>query len=62
MYVCMYSGLATCRLEYGNGVFYPELDYDSESLMPRSHQSLNIFKSCLVKHGLKLLFFMKAAC
>ena len=23
-------------------------------LMPRSHQSLNIFKSCLVKHGLKL--------
>ena len=25
------STLATCRLEYGNGVFYPELDYDSES-------------------------------
>ena len=23
-------------------------------LMPRSHQSLNVFKSCLVKHGLKL--------
>ena len=23
--------LLTCRLEYGNGVFYPELDYDSES-------------------------------
>ena len=23
-------------------------------LMPRSHQSLNMFKSCLVKHGLKL--------
>ena len=22
--------------------------------MPRSHQSLNVFKSCLVKHGLKL--------
>ena len=26
------STLATCRLEYGNGVFYPELDYDSESM------------------------------
>ena len=25
------STLATCRLECGNGVFYPELDYDSES-------------------------------
>ena len=24
--------LATCRLEYGNGVFYPELEYDSESM------------------------------
>ena len=23
-------------------------------LVPRSHQSLNMFKSCLVKHGLKL--------
>ena len=23
--------LLTCRLEHGNGVFYPELDYDSES-------------------------------
>ena len=23
-------------------------------VMPRSHQSLNMFKSCLVKHGLKL--------
>ena len=26
------SSLATCRLEYGNVVFYPELDYGSESL------------------------------
>ena len=25
-----------------------------QKLMPRSHQSLNMFKSCLVKHGLKL--------
>ena len=25
-------------------------------LMPRSHQSLNIFKSCLVKYGLKLFY------
>ena len=25
------SSLATCRLEYGNGVFYPELEYDTES-------------------------------
>ena len=23
--------LLSCRLEYGNGVFYPELDYDGES-------------------------------
>ena len=23
--------LSTCCLEYGNGVLYPELDYDSES-------------------------------
>ena len=25
------SCLTTCRLEYGNGVFYPETEYDSES-------------------------------
>ena len=25
------SRLATCRLEYGNGIFYPETEYDSES-------------------------------
>ena len=25
------STLLNCRLEYGNGVFYPELDYDSDS-------------------------------
>ena len=25
------SSLSTCRLEYGNGVFYPEVEYDSES-------------------------------
>ena len=25
------SHLTTCRLEYGNGVFYPELEYDTES-------------------------------
>lgn len=23
--------LTTCRLEYGNGVYYPELEYDTES-------------------------------
>ena len=23
--------MTTCKLEYGNGVFYPETDYDSES-------------------------------
>ena len=23
--------LTTCRLEYGNGIFYPETEYDSES-------------------------------
>ena len=26
-------------------------------LMPRLHQSLNMFKSCLVKHGCLLMFF-----
>ena len=25
------STLLNCRLEYGNGVFYPELEYDSDS-------------------------------
>ena len=25
------ASLSTCRLEYGNGVFYPETEYDSES-------------------------------
>ena len=25
------SSLRTCRMEYGNGVFYPEMEYDSES-------------------------------
>ena len=25
------SSLMNCRLEYGNGVFYPETEYDSES-------------------------------
>ena len=25
------SSLTTCRLEYGNGVYYPETEYDSES-------------------------------
>ena len=25
------SSLTTCRLEYGNGIFYPETEYDSES-------------------------------
>ena len=25
------SSLASCRLEYGNNVFYPELEYDGDS-------------------------------
>ena len=25
------SSISTCRLEYGNGIFYPESEYDSES-------------------------------
>ena len=25
------SYLTTCRLEYGNGIFYPETEYDTES-------------------------------
>ena len=30
-------------------------------LMPRSHQSLNMIKSCLAKHDLNFFFFIKAA-
>jgi len=25
------SHLTTCRLEYGNGIFYPDTEYDTES-------------------------------
>lgn len=25
------ASVSTCRLEYGNGIFYPETEYDSES-------------------------------
>ena len=25
------SSLSNCRLEYGNGIFYPELEYDGDS-------------------------------
>ena len=25
------ASLSKCKLEYGNGVFYPELEYDNES-------------------------------
>ena len=25
------ASLSSCRLEYGNGIFYPETEYDSES-------------------------------
>ena len=35
------SSLVTCRLEYGNGVFYPEVDYDSESLSRRFSDLMN---------------------
>ena len=28
--------------------------FNVSKLMPRSHQSLNMFKRCLVKHDLKL--------
>ena len=30
-------------------------------LEPHSHRSLNMFKSCLIKHGLDFLSFIKAA-
>ena len=29
--------------------------------MPHSHQGLNTFKNCLVKHSLNFFFFIKAA-
>ena len=30
-------------------------------LIPGSHQRLNMFEICLVKHGLRLFFFIKVA-
>ena len=46
------------NLPWYKGFWHLLLDLRVESfltcLMPRSHQSLNMFKSCLVKHGLKL--------
>ena len=41
----------------GHGAFSADLDWYIES--GRSHQSLNMFKSCLVKHGLKLFSLKK---
>ena len=35
---------------------------DLKRLLPHSHQSLNMFKICLVKHGLKLFFFFFRSC
>ena len=38
------SYLTTCRLEYGNGIFYPETEYDSESKVRIFNDTtLNIF-------------------
>ena len=44
--------LLTCRLEYGNGVFYPKLDYDSESklnLLKEQQQHQKLLKQKKVK-------------
>ena len=34
--------------------FEPGMLVINVNIMPRSYQNLNMFKSCLVKHGLKL--------
>ena len=41
-------------------LYFPTLKHYG-ILCPRSHQSFNMFKSCLVKHGLKLFSLQKAA-
>ena len=38
---------------------HKELKVTSEHLMPHSHQSLNMFKSCFVKHSLIFFFFIE---
>ena len=35
------SSLSTCRLEYGNGVFSPEIEYDAESKV-RIYNDFNV--------------------
>ena len=47
------ESLMTCRFLVFNQKFF--VTY----LMPRSHRSLNMFKSCLVKHDLKLFSLQK---
>ena len=37
--------LTTCRLEYGNGIFYPETDYDSESKIFNDFMSYGMRKN-----------------
>ena len=44
-----------CRCRRFCSAFFTEIsEHFRVYLIPRSHQSLNMFKSCLVKHGLKL--------
>ena len=51
-YTCFTNGLACCPR-----LFTKLLKPVYASLMARSHQSLNMFKSCLVKHGLKAAYW-----
>ena len=55
--------LSHLKLSFYADTSGPELrsDLSTMILLPHSHQSLNMFKSCLVKHGFKIVFFIKAA-
>ena len=43
----------------GEGRSYGNLGNAYHSLVPHSHQSLNMFKSCFVKHSLIFFFFIE---
>ena len=50
-----FKRLQNCKMHLVTSSIFPWYQRTKSSLtLPHSHQSLNIFKSCLVKHGLKL--------
>ena len=50
-----FKRLQNCKMHLVTSSIFPWYQRTKSSLtLPHSHQSLNMFKSCLVKHGLKL--------